>query len=71
MVRKGRHDDAAAAVRRLTNPKYFSEEDVQNSVAMMIHTTEMEAQNQHGTSYLQCFRGFDLRRSGRSSSLVQ
>ncbi|KAI9638801.1 maltose permease [Dioszegia hungarica] len=63
MVRKGRHDDAAAAVRRLTNPKYFSEEDVQNSVAMMIHTTEMEAQNQHGTSYLQCFRGFDLRRS--------
>jgi SP family general alpha glucoside:H+ symporter-like MFS transporter len=66
MVRKGRHDDAAKALRRLTNPEYFSEDDIQNSIAMMIHTTEMEAQLQHGTSYLQCFRGFDLRRSGGS-----
>jgi SP family general alpha glucoside:H+ symporter-like MFS transporter len=63
MVRKGRFDDAKAAVRRLTNPALFSDAEVDDSVAYMIHTTEMEKQVSEGTSYIQCFRGTDRRRT--------
>lgn len=30
---------------------------------MMIHTNELEKEVEEGTSYLQCFRGVDLRRT--------
>jgi SP family general alpha glucoside:H+ symporter-like MFS transporter len=63
MVRQGRFDDAKTAVRRLTNPALFSDAEVDDSVAYMIHTTEMEKQVSEGTSYLQCFRGTDRRRT--------
>ncbi|KAJ7362354.1 trehalose transport-related protein [Mycena albidolilacea] len=63
LVRQGRHDDAEKSVRRLTNNDLFSEEDARKSVANMIHTTAIEREMQNGTSYLQCFRGIDLRRT--------
>jgi SP family general alpha glucoside:H+ symporter-like MFS transporter len=63
MVRHGRLEDAKKSVKRLTNPERFSEEDVDNSVAMMVHTTELEQQISSGTSYIDCFRGTDRRRS--------
>jgi MFS family permease len=63
MVRQGRFDDAKNAVRRLTNPALFSDAEVDDSVAYMIHTTEMEKQVSEGTSYIQCFRGTDRRRT--------
>ncbi|KAJ7091711.1 maltose permease [Mycena crocata] len=63
LVRQGRHEDAERSVVRLTNPNLFSEEDARRSVANMIHTTALEREMQDGTSYLQCFKGIDLRRT--------
>lgn len=63
MVRQGRFEDAKTAVRRLTNPALYSDAEVDDNVAYMIHTTEMEKQISTGTSYIQCFRGTDRRRT--------
>jgi len=63
LVRKGRLEDAAAAVRRLTNAELFSEQDVRNTVAMMQHTNQLEIEVSEGTTYLDCFRGIDRRRT--------
>jgi SP family general alpha glucoside:H+ symporter-like MFS transporter len=63
LVRQGRYDDAERSIRRLTNPDLYSEADAKRSVAMMIHTTEMEIAQVAGTSYVDCFRGIDRRRS--------
>ena len=63
LVRKGRLDEAEAAVRRLTNPVYFGETEVKNTVAMMQHTNQIEIETSAGTSYLDCFRGIDRRRT--------
>jgi len=63
MVRQGRFDDAKLAVRRLTNPALFSDAEVDDSVAYMMHTTEMEREVSEGTSYIQCFQGTNRRRT--------
>ncbi|CAK5266568.1 unnamed protein product [Mycena citricolor] len=63
LVRQGRPEEAEANVRRLTNPELFSEQDAKRQVANMIHTTAIEREMQAGTSYLQCFKGIDLRRT--------
>jgi len=41
----------------------FTEEDTDKTVAMMIHTNEMEIAVSSGTSYWDCFKGTDLRRT--------
>ncbi|TXT04231.1 hypothetical protein VHUM_04229 [Vanrija humicola] len=63
LVRKNRLDEAEQSVRRLTNPEYIKPQDVKNTVAMMVHTNELERQMAEGTSYIQCFRGTDRRRT--------
>lgn len=63
LVRHNRIEEAQHAVRRLTSPEYVSEQDVNNTVAMMVHTNEMERQIQEGTTYIQCFQGTDRRRT--------
>jgi SP family general alpha glucoside:H+ symporter-like MFS transporter len=62
LVRKGRKQDAVDALRRLTgtaDPDFDAEE----TVAMMVHTNELEKEIESGTSYLDCFKGVDLRRT--------
>ncbi|WRT65342.1 uncharacterized protein IL334_002285 [Kwoniella shivajii] len=60
-VRKGREDEARKTIRRLfSNP---SDEEVENSVSMMVHTNAIEKTLSEGTSYWDCFRGVDLRRT--------
>lgn len=60
-VRKGRHDDARRTIRRLfSNP---SDEEVENSLSLMKHTNAIEKTMAEGTSYWDCFRGVDLRRT--------
>jgi len=63
LVRKGRLEEAERSVKRLTNPLLFSDEDAQNTVAMMEHTTALEIENSAGASYIDCFRKSDRRRS--------
>ena len=62
LVRKGRIQDARRAMERLTSSK-DSDFDSQKTVHMMMHTTELEREVQAGTSYWDCFKGIDLRRT--------
>ncbi|EJU01382.1 maltose permease [Dacryopinax primogenitus] len=63
LVRQGRLEDAEASLRRLTNPERFTDQDARNTVAMMVHTTELERQATAGASYIDCFRKMDRRRT--------
>jgi SP family general alpha glucoside:H+ symporter-like MFS transporter len=62
LVRQGETNQAVQALKRLT-----SQGDVgfnaDETVAMMVHTNELEKELDAGTSYLDCFRGIDLRRT--------
>ena len=64
-VRKGNIDDAKKALHRLTSAQYADDAgfNVDDTVAMMVHTNELEIQAATGTSYWQCFKGTDLRRT--------
>ncbi|KAL2275480.1 hypothetical protein FJTKL_01990 [Diaporthe vaccinii] len=59
-VRAGRYADAEKSVMRLSST---SKAEARKSVAMMVHTGELEKSLAQGTSYLDCFRGVDLRRT--------
>ena len=60
LVRKGRMEEAEAVVRRL-NPHHLN--TVSEILAMMTRTTEIERAQHAGVSYLDLFKGVDLRRT--------
>ncbi|KAJ5476228.1 Major facilitator superfamily domaingeneral substrate transporter [Penicillium sp. IBT 31633x] len=62
LVRQDRREDAVKAVKRLTRadaPGFSAEE----TVSMIVYTNAMEQRTETGTSYLDCFKGTDLRRT--------
>jgi SP family general alpha glucoside:H+ symporter-like MFS transporter len=64
MVRNNRLDEATFILKRISSNT--SDDEIKGTLAMMVHTTEIETQldsaaNQ--TSYLQCFKGTDRRRT--------
>ncbi|GAA5821067.1 hypothetical protein JCM11251_001946 [Rhodosporidiobolus azoricus] len=61
LVRKGRIEDARRTIRRIR--KQTSEEEMDAQLAMMIHTNAYEKTLAEGTSYKDCFKGVDLRRT--------
>lgn len=61
LVRKDRIDEAKQSLMRLSSSSEIVNPD--ETVAMMIHTNELEKEINSGTSYLDCFRGIDLRRT--------
>jgi SP family general alpha glucoside:H+ symporter-like MFS transporter len=63
LVRKGRIDDAKRALLRLTSPESDPDFDPDQTVAMMVHTDALDRELTAGTSYWDCFRGIDLRRT--------
>ena len=62
-VRKGNVEGAKHSVRRLTSAKRNPGFSVDDTVAMMVHTNELEKDISSGTSYWDCFKGIDLRRT--------
>lgn len=71
-IRHGRIEDAKRALRALTSPQATSETsfNIDDTIAMMIHTTELEKAAAGATSstnkeatYWECFKGTDLRRT--------
>ncbi|EJU01345.1 sugar transporter [Dacryopinax primogenitus] len=59
LVRKNRVDDAEKSIRRLaTNDQLVNPKD---AVALIVHTTRLEASLNIGASYAACFQGTDLR----------
>ncbi|GIZ41751.1 hypothetical protein CKM354_000504600 [Cercospora kikuchii] len=63
LVRKGRLEDAKKSLLRLTSTNRETNFNADETIAMMAHTTELETHTTHGASYLDCFRGTDLRRT--------
>ncbi|KAG2172578.1 hypothetical protein INT44_002593 [Umbelopsis vinacea] len=59
LVRRGRVNDATRAQKRLSNDST----NIDEVIAMMIHTNEYEKTISEGTSYLDCFKGSNLRRT--------
>lgn len=62
LVRKGRIAEAKQVLVRLASRKADSL-DLDNMVRMMEQTNEYEKSINEGTSYLNCFKGVDLRRT--------
>lgn len=63
LVRKGRYEEAQRSLERLTSKNRDAEFDAAETVDMMKHTVELENEVTTGTSYLDCFKGTDLRRT--------
>lgn len=63
LVRKGRYEQAKVSVRRLAPEGMDSDRQVDQQVALMIHTSSLEEAETQGASYLECFRGINLRRT--------
>lgn len=62
LVRQGRTGDAVKVVQRLTSPRN-TDFDADKAVALMVHTNALEKSISAGTSYLDCFKGTDRRRT--------
>ena len=62
LVRKGRIDEAKKSLLRLTS-KDHHRFNVDQTLAMMVHTNELERQIAEGTRYWDCFKGTDRRRT--------
>ena len=63
LVRHGKLDQARAALRKLTNANANALFNIEDTLAMMIHTNELEIQQTSGTRYIDCLKGVDLRRT--------
>ena len=59
LARKDRLDEAKKMLKRLGT----SEEDVNGNLAMLVHTVKIEHEVTAGSSYRDCFKGVDLRRT--------
>lgn len=63
LVRKGRNADARESVRRLSPTGFYDDRGLDRQVALMMHTTALEAVETKGASYIDCFKGINLRRT--------
>lgn len=61
LVRKDRLEEARKMLQRLGSNK--TDEEISSQLAMIVHTTKIEATLHEGTSYWDCFKGTDLRRT--------
>ena len=61
LVRMNRLEEAEKSLRRLQSPK--ANINPKNTLATIIHTDQYEERHQVGTSYWDCFKGPELRRT--------
>lgn len=61
LVRAGRHEAAERSLMALSSG--VPRDDIKRTVAMMSHTNAIEIETETGTSYWDCFKGVDLRRT--------
>lgn len=61
-MRKNDRESAKASLLRLTSPNHPTF-NADSTLALIEHTNEKERQLKEGVSYLDCFKGVDLRRS--------
>ncbi|KAK1829134.1 general substrate transporter [Podospora conica] len=63
LVRKGKLEEAKKSLLRLTSLDRETDFDADETIAMMVHTTALEEKTSSGATYLDCFKGNDLRRT--------
>ena len=63
LIRHERPADARRSIIRLTSESAKSDFSVDEAIALMQHTNQVEKNLKVGTSYLACFQGSDLRRT--------
>ncbi|KAF2876272.1 general substrate transporter [Massariosphaeria phaeospora] len=63
LIRKERPEQAKAQLLRLTSVGKDPNFNADETIAMMKHTNELEKAASEGASYLDCFKGTDLRRT--------
>ncbi|KAL4943293.1 hypothetical protein BDV06DRAFT_190159 [Aspergillus oleicola] len=63
LVRTGKTQEAKKSLLRLTKTSQETDFNADETIAMMVHTTALEQKITSGASYLDCFRGVDLRRT--------
>lgn len=63
LVRQGRYKDAERSLLRLTTAGRDPTFDAAETVDMMRHTNELEKDLTEGATYLDCFKGVNLRRT--------
>lgn len=61
LIRKERIEEARVSIRRLGGNK--TDEQINATLAMIFHTNKIENDLHEGTSYWDCFKGTDLRRT--------
>ncbi|KAG6368933.1 hypothetical protein INS49_003151 [Diaporthe citri] len=61
LVRTGQLDKAKKSLIRLSEPEHQSDHDA--TIALMVRTNELEKEERAGTSYVDCFRGTNRRRT--------
>lgn len=61
LVRHGKLEEAEKSLRRLV--RQSANIDPKKTLAYIIHTNDMELEIESGTSYFDCFKGVDLRRT--------
>lgn len=61
LVRQGRYGDAEQSLRRL-RPK-ATESEIKDTLGLITYTNDLEQELSVGTSYWDCFKGFELRRT--------
>lgn len=59
-TRNDRLEEAKRSLKRLSD---YTEAEVNGTLAMLVHTVKIENQTTAGTSYFDCFKGSDLRRT--------
>lgn len=60
LSRNGRQEDAKKSILRVSN---VDEESAMNTVAMMVRTNSLEQELVSGSSYIDCYRGTNFRRT--------
>ncbi|KAK0386977.1 hypothetical protein NLU13_5291 [Sarocladium strictum] len=63
LVRRGKIEEAEKNIRRLARKDYYTDEMMADTVALMKHTNEMERVEAEDSSYADCFRGTNFRRT--------
>jgi SP family general alpha glucoside:H+ symporter-like MFS transporter len=63
LVRKGRVEEAKKSLLRLTSLERETNFDADETISMIVHTTSLERKITSGGSYMDCFKGIDLRRT--------
>lgn len=61
LVRNDRLEDAKRSLRRISGGR--TEGQINGQLAMLVHAIKVETSMEEGTSYMDCFKGIDLRRT--------